>query len=127
EFEFGRGAEEFEFGRGAEESKGKTQLVDELGLEDLFVEEQSGTPETRPSEFTDVRDILRMPKEREEPSPKEEPSNWKSEEPSHEFLDIHEIIKGPKKEKEEKKPATVNHEEEDDEDFDPRDILKKTD
>ncbi|MBU7039111.1 MAG: DUF11 domain-containing protein [Theionarchaea archaeon] len=130
EFEFGK---EFEFGREAEKPRGKGQLAEELGLEDLFVEEESKSTEESPSEFTDVRDILRMPKEKEEPSTKEEPLRWKpekpdnAEKPHNEFLDIHEIIKGPKKEKEEKKSTTLESPEEDDEDFDPRDILKKRD
>jgi uncharacterized repeat protein (TIGR01451 family) len=127
ELEFGRGAEELEFGRGAEKPKGKTLLEEELGLEDLFTEEDSKNLKKPPSEFTDVRDILRMPKEKEKPVRKEEPPKWRPEETNHEFLDIHDIIKGPRKEKEEKKSAPSESSEEDDQDFDPRDLLKKKD
>ncbi|MBU7022589.1 MAG: DUF11 domain-containing protein [Theionarchaea archaeon] len=131
ELEFGKGAdkgaEELEFGKGAEKPKGKTRLEEELGLEDLFTEEESKNPTTPPSEFTDVRDILRMPKENEEHLRREEPPKWRPEETNHEFLDIHDIIKGPRKEKEEKKSTPSESSEEDDQDFNPRDFLKKKD
>jgi len=98
---------------------------DELGLEDLFEEEESKEPEG--TQFTDVREILG--KKREERLEKKEPEfpTWKEEaEEEMEIPDIRELIKGPKK-KEGAREAEPESEEEQSEDFDPRDVLKKKD
>lgn len=126
EFEVGE-TEKFEFDR---EPVSRTVTKEELGLEDLFAEEEPKEPER--AEFTDVREILR--KTRDEEKPKRETTPQKetnmeflererTEEEELEIPDIRELIKGPRKE--EKKEKSENESDEPLEDFDPRDVLKK--
>ena len=136
-FEKEAGAEEFKFEEEPEEFKFEEELpsrdIEELGLEDLFGEEE---PEMKPDAkepektgFTDVREIVRKAREEEEnPGKKETELKFPEldyEEEEVEIPDIRELIKGPKKTQDE---VEEKDEESDDlDEFNPRNYLKKKD
>jgi uncharacterized repeat protein (TIGR01451 family) len=109
------------FGLGEEtESRAK----DDLGLEDLFAEEEPKNKENPHSTYTDVRDILRMTQEKPpRDSPPEFPTLKEPESENGDLPHIREVIKGPKDQKEEPKKSESQPTDE----FDPRDIIKKKD
>lgn len=120
--------EKFEFG---EEVVPKKMKEEEIGLEDLFEKEKSKEPEK--SEFTDVRDILKIARKEEETKKnnRAEPPNWgdSTNEELPEVPDLRELIKGTRKfeEEEEKSKSEGGEEEEDSDRFNARDVLKKKD
>ncbi len=136
-FEKEAGAEEFKFEEEPGEFKFEEELpsrdIEELGLEDLFGEEE---PDIKPEAkepgktgFTDVREIVRKAREEEEnPGRKETELTFPEldyEQEEVEIPDIRELIKGPKKTQDE---VEEKDEESDDlDEFNPRNYLKKKD
>ncbi|KYK37483.1 MAG: hypothetical protein AYK19_07150 [Theionarchaea archaeon DG-70-1] len=126
EFKLEKEPKEFDFGK---EPVSKAITKEELGLEDLFEEEESKEPER--TEFTDVREILRRTKE-EEKAKKEttlEVPEWedRTEDEELEIPDIRELIKGPSKKEEKEEKSEENESDEPSDGFNPRDILKMRD
>ena len=131
-FEFEREAEKFEF----EEELERRDMKEELGLEDLFEEELVEKEPEKPqeSEFTDVRQIVGKAQEEETRGenksklPEWEYNTGEGEEKEEEMEipDIRELIKGPKEEEKEKLEESEDTENDLDE-FNPRDYLKKRD
>jgi uncharacterized repeat protein (TIGR01451 family) len=111
---------------------------EELDLEDIFAEEESEEQREQESGFTDVREILRMTRREEEKSPKKdnfefplwEGEEEKKEQKAEDLPDIRELIKGPKKPEEaSREPVSKSDSEKEEEldEFNPRDFLKKQD
>ena len=121
-------SKEFDFG---EELFPKKPKQEDLGLEDLFEEEESKESEKNnpgKTNYTDVHEILRGTRREEKPKESKlaDVPEWEFEEPETlEIPDIRELIKGPRaREKPEKKSEEEKEEDHIDE-FDPKDFLKK--
>jgi uncharacterized repeat protein (TIGR01451 family) len=116
---------------------------EELGIEDIFAEEEPKEERSEEAQFTDVHEIMKPPEKPQKKESISEPSQdrktdlrkpslpqWEREpgesEEDIEIPDIRELIKGPRKKKEsvekEKKEDTESQD-----NFDPRDIVKGKD